>query len=115
MKPQCVIERGKPHRFKTGRIDILKLTAERSDADEIGRSMHQCRKSPFLGVSQPLLEGDRCLIGSGIQQQLLCSGWKRAAGRTCGEYRIAAESDWRGHDVQVAVAGYVGKDKFLST
>ena len=51
------------------------------------------------------------LIGSGIQEQLLCSGWKRVSDRTCGKYGIATEPDWRGHNVQVAVA--VGKDKFL--
>src|SRR3981189_2300054 len=109
-----MVEAGKSHQLKTGRINILNLTAERGDADEIGRSLHQCCKPSFLGVSQPLLEGDRRLISPGIQEQRLCSGWKRVSDRTRSKYCIATETDWCGHNVEAAADGWVGEDKFPS-
>src|ERR1700687_4282667 len=76
VQPQCIVEGSKSQRFKTCRINIPNLTAERGDTDEIGRSLHQGCKSSLICVSQPLLEGNRRLICSGIQEQLLCFGWK---------------------------------------
>ena len=40
VKPLCLVEGSKSQRLKTRRIDILNLTAERGDTDEIGRSLH---------------------------------------------------------------------------
>src|ERR1700674_1433507 len=112
VKPQRVVEAGKSHQFKTGRINVLNLAAQRGDADEVGRSLHQGCKPSLLGVSQPLLEGDRRLIGPGIEEQLLGPGWKCVANRACSEGCIATEPDGRGNHAQVAAAGYVGNDKF---
>jgi hypothetical protein len=67
VKSQCVVEAVKSHQFQTCRIDILNLSCERGDADEIGRSLHQRREPSFLGVSEPLLERDRRLVSPGIQ------------------------------------------------
>ena len=40
VEPQCIVEGVKSHQLKTRRINILNLTAERGDADEIGRPLH---------------------------------------------------------------------------
>jgi hypothetical protein len=114
VKSQCVVETVKSHQFQTCRIDILNLSGERGDADEIGRSLHQHCEPSFLGVSEPVLERNRRLVGPGIQQQPLGSGRKSVPDGTCGKCGVAPEPDRRGHDVQVAAAGRVGNDKFLS-
>ena len=111
MKPQGIVEGGKPQQLKTCRIDILDLAAERGDADEVGRSLHDRRKSPFLSVSLPLLEGDRRLIGAGTQEEPFGPRGKRVAEGTGGQRRVAAESDRRRQDVQIAAIGCVGNNK----
>jgi hypothetical protein len=78
-------------------------------ADEIVRSLHQRCKSPFVGVSQPLSEGNRRLIDAGVQKQLFGLGWKRVADRAGGKYCIAAKPD---QCVQVASGRRVRDDKF---
>jgi hypothetical protein len=92
VRPQGVVEGVKSHQLKTCRINILNLTVERCDANEIGCPLHDRRESSFLGVSQPLLKGDRRLIGPGIQQQLFRSGWKGVAKTACGKCGISATS-----------------------
>src|ERR1700726_936966 len=114
VKPQGVVEGVKSHQLKTRRINILNLTVEGRDANEIGCPLHDRREPSFLRVSQPLLKGDRRLIGSGIQQQPFRSGWKGVAKTACGKCGVATEPDWGGRHVQAAAAGCVAKDKFLS-
>src|ERR1700742_1137567 len=113
VKPQCVVEGVKSHQLKTCRINILNLTVEGRDANEIGCPLYNRREPSFLGVSQPLLKGDRRLVGSGIQQELFRSGGKGVAKTACSECGVATEPDWGGRHVQGAAA-CIANDKFLS-
>src|ERR1700759_3776308 len=85
VKPQCVVDGVKSHQLKTCRINILNLTVEGRDANEIGCPLHDRREPSFLGVSQPLPKGDRHLIGPGFQQQFFRIGWKGLAKTACGK------------------------------
>src|ERR1700726_2306514 len=55
VKPQCVVEGVKSHQLKTCRINILNLTVEGRDANEIGCPLHDRHEPSFLGVPPPLL------------------------------------------------------------